>query len=198
MTVGWVKAYVIGMGRQFIAVVPAGLSENNEVKQLMGKLKRTVDARGQEMRWVPANHWHVTLQFLGDSPRGKQPLLEALQAWKPQVADISLRMHGLGAFPSNEEARVLWMGVQESQEFLSLQEHLAAHLSTAGFAMGDRDFKPHLTLARLRNTMNVADLVKLGGRKHFGDYPISECILFESVLQGNILKYTPIFRKSLV
>jgi hypothetical protein len=52
-------------------------------------------------------------------------------------------------------------------------------------------------LARLRNPQSVDDLVTLGGRKHFGDYQISELIVFESVLQGNILKYVPQLRRPL-
>lgn len=187
------------MGRQFIAVVPAGLNENAELKQLMGKLKRTMNDRGQEVRWTPSNLWHVTLQFLGDLPPALTPKLhELLAQWNPQSEGMVLRMQGLGAFPSPDEARVLWMGAAENQEFLRLQEDLAARLKAAGFTLGDREFRPHLTLARFRNTVNVSDLVKLGGRKHFGDYPIGELILFESVLQGNIIKYVPQLRKELV
>jgi len=187
------------LGRQFIAVVPRGLDKNSELKKLMGKLKRTLDQRERDVRWTPPALWHVTLQFLGDLTAAQKIDLHALLAeWRPDLSGITLRLHGLGAFPSPEEARVLWVGVQESQDFIGLQENLSALLLAAGFALGEREFKPHLTLARFRNTFNAGDLVQLGGRKHFGDYPLSELILFESVLQGNILKYMPQFRKMLV
>lgn len=184
------------MGRQFIAVVPAGLAQNQEVKKLMGKLKRTMEDRSQEARWVSPALWHVTLQFLGDVDSGRHDQLkEALNAWDPAVNGLCLRLQGLGAFPSPEESRVLWMGVQESQDFLDLQARLEQLLSDHGFAASEREFRPHLALARFRNTINAVDLIGLGGRKHFGDYPLSEFILFESVLQGNVLKYVPQFRK---
>lgn len=184
------------MARQFVAVVPTGLAQNPELKKLMGKLKRTMDQRGQEARWVPSGLWHITLHFLGDT-QNPEKLRQVLDEWQPQVDAVQLRLHGLGAFPSMDEARILWMGVQESQEFLSLQADLGERLKVAGFALSEREFKPHLTLARFRNIINATDLVQLGGRKHFGDYAIGELILFESVLQGNILKYMPQYRKSL-
>jgi 2'-5' RNA ligase len=162
----------------------------------MGKLKRTIDQREQVVRWVAADLWHVTLAFLGEfAPLAS--LREFLENWQPAVGGVTLRLQGLGAFPSVEEARVLWIGVRENQEFLDLQRDLQKRLVAAGFALGEREFNPHLTLARFRNTSNVNDLVKLGGRKHFGDYKVGELILFDSVLQGNILKYSPVFRKKL-
>ncbi len=180
------------VGRKFIAVVPAGLSENADLKQLIGKLKRTTSDRGQDVRWTPPDLWHVTLVFLGDvEDLGK--LTDWFLGWNPAVVgEISLRVHGLGAFPSVEEARVLWLGIGESQEFLNLQREAAAQ-----FSLSDHEFKPHLTLARFRNTRNAADLVKLGGRKHFGDYAVGELVLFDSVLQGNVLKYVPMLRKKI-
>jgi 2'-5' RNA ligase len=192
------------LGRKFIAAVPEGLNENSELKQLMGKLKRTIDQREQVVRWVAADLWHVTLAFLGEfapasleAEQASVSLREFLENWQPAVGGVTLRLQGLGAFPSVDEARVLWIGVQENQEFLDLQSDLQERLVTAGFALGEREFNPHLTLARFRNTSNVNDLVKLGGRKHFGDYKVGELILFDSVLQGNILKYSPVFRKKI-
>jgi 2'-5' RNA ligase len=192
------------LGRKFIAAVPEGLNENLELKQLMGKLKRTIAQREQVVRWVAADLWHVTLVFLGEfapaslaAEQASVSLREFLENWQPAVGGVTLRLQGLGAFPSVDEARVLWIGVQENQEFLDLQRDLQERLVAAGFALGEREFNPHLTLARFRNTSNVNDLVKLGGRKHFGDYKVGELILFDSVLQGNILKYSPVFRKKI-
>jgi 2'-5' RNA ligase len=182
------------LGKQFIAVVPNGLDKKAEMKQLLGKLKRTAEGRGQEARWTPSSLWHVTLQFLGEvKDSGK--VRKIMDEWTPPP--LELRLHGLGAFPSPDEGRVLWIGVQESQAFLDTQADLARRLADAGFRPDPREYKPHLTLARFRNLSNLSDLIQLGGRKHFGDYPIGEIVLFESVLQGNIIKYVPQYRKSL-
>jgi 2'-5' RNA ligase len=89
----------------------------------------------------------------------------------------------------------LWIGVQEDQAFLDLQTRLENQLLENGFEASDREFNPHLTVGRFRNSANLTDLVKLGGRKHFGDYPIRELVLFESVLVNHVHKYNPIARR---
>jgi 2'-5' RNA ligase len=184
------------MNRRFLAVVPEGLQDNASLKQLLVKLKRTARERGQEVRWVAPDLWHITLVFLGTAGGD---VAGALQGWQPPGLErVELRLHGVGAFPSVDEARVLWIGCQASQGFLNLQASLSERLAEAGIvAEGRREFNPHLTLGRFRNPFNAGSLVRLGGRKHIGDYRPRELILFESALQGGILKYIPVWRYGL-
>jgi 2'-5' RNA ligase len=163
---------------------------NHDLTTLLSKLKRTTREREVDLRWVAPSLWHITLAFLGEAAGS----LDFLEEWRPGAGETKLRLAGLGAFPSNDHARVLWLGVSASKEFLDLQASLAERLTAAGFVLEDRPYRPHLTLARFRNPMSAADLVELGGRKHFGDYPVAELVLFESVLQGNVVKYTPVRR----
>ena len=185
------------MARQFVAVVPEGLAENGELTRLLSKMKRTLRDRETPVRWVAPDLWHVTLHFLGEQPDGDERLRNLLASWAPKSSDLRLRLQGVGAFPEPEAARVLWVGVQASQEFLNLQVELGQRLREACFAFEEREFRPHLTLARFRNPISATDLIGLGGRKHFGDYPIGELVLFESFPQGNIIKYVPRFRQPL-
>lgn len=186
------------MGRYFIGITPRGLAENLELKQLVGKMKRTLADREREARWVPPEFRHITLAFLGSLDDGELDRAEGvLENWTPPSQDLTLEVHGIGAFPTPMQARVLWAGIQTNQDFLDLQSSLAAHLKLAGFKLEEREFQPHLTLARLRNPQSVADLVSLGGRKHFGSYPVEEAILFESVIQGKMTKYVPLLRRKL-
>lgn len=183
----------------FIALVPELLKENKDLKVLIGKMKRTLQDKDKVVRWTPPEMWHITVQFLG--PLGNQALTEvygALNSWEPPVKNLALKIQGVGAFPDPQDARVLWLGVQNSQELKQLQRHLSGHLNGLGIdVIDDRPFLPHLTVARLRNLQSVTDLVNLGGRKSFGEYLISEVILFESVLQNQMPKYIPVHRKKI-
>lgn len=184
------------MGRFFIAIVPQGLAANGQLKQLIGKMKRTLSERGREVRWTPPEMYHLTVQFMGELEEDRQKcLFDLLQEWKPDVQGLTLGVHGVGAFPAPEHARVLWLGVQANQELLNLQMSLSHKLLGAGFELEEREYQPHITLARLRNAQSVINLLNLGGRKKFGEYPIQEIILFESVLQGNMPKYIPRLRR---
>lgn len=185
--------------KQFLAVVPGGLDQNRELKHLLGKLKRTLADRGTVVRWNPPALWHITLKFLGEV--SNQPALpRALAAWRPVIGDLTFSLGGLGVFPTVEAARVLWVGVRASQGFLDLQADLDRHLREFGIeaeTQPDRPFRPHLTLARFRNPLGAADLVNLGGRRHFGDYRPTEVVLFESMIEGSMVKYAPRARFSL-
>lgn len=184
------------MQRQFIAVVPEGLTENHELKSLLGKLKRTVKDRDQQVRWVAPDLWHVTLRFLGELHGDSARLREWFMNAEFGTFDLTLRLQGLGAFPDVTAARVLWIGVAEDQALLDLQTKVSSMLDVEKFPPGEREFNPHLTIGRFRNPHHAGDLVALGGRKFFGDYKIKEVVLFESVLQGGIVKYSVVARRS--
>lgn len=184
----------------FIAVIPEGLQDNNELLRLFSKFKRTLDDKGKEVRWVPPELWHVTVQYLGELDTAqKQAVVNLLESWQPpeELQRIVLRLQGVGAFPSEFSARVLWLGVQKNQSLLNAQTFLHAKLQELGLGSDEVGFTPHLTLARFRNLFNVNSLTGLGGRKHFGDYPVREILFLDSVVQGNMKKYIPIYRKRL-
>jgi RNA 2',3'-cyclic 3'-phosphodiesterase len=184
----------------FIAVIPHGLQNNNELRRLFSKFKRTLDDKGKEVRWVATDLWHVTVQYLGDiSETQKKQVIELLETWEPppEWNNITLRLSGVGAFPSPFSARVLWLGIQKSQSLIDAQTTLQDALSLIGLGSDEKNFTPHLTLARFRNLFNATSLTQLGGRKHFGDYPVTELILFESVVENHMKKYIPIYRKKL-
>lgn len=184
----------------FIAVIPEGLQGNRELLRLFSKFKRTLDDKGKEVRWVPPDLWHVTVQYLGDLDAEQQKsVIDLLESWQPpqEMRNIELRLQGVGAFPSEFTSRVLWLGVQKNQSLLDAQTFLHDKLQELGLGSDEKGFTPHLTLARFRNLFNVTALTGLGGRKHFGDYAVREILLLDSVIQGNMKKYIPLYRKQL-
>ena len=185
--------------KYFVAVVPEALKDHSDLKVLVGKMKRTLKDREKEVRWSPPEMWHITLQFLGELNNEELTrVYSAINSWQPQIKELELKIQGVGAFPDPLDARVLWLGVQNSQELKKLQQGLKVHLNKHQIdTVEDRPFLPHLTLARLRNLQSVSDLVKLGGLKSFGEYKISDVILFESVIQGAMVKYVPVSRKKI-
>ncbi len=185
--------------KYFVAVVPEALKDNADLKVLVGKMKRTLKDREKEVRWSAPEMWHITVQFLGELTNEELArVYAAINSWMPQVKELELKIQGVGAFPDPQDARVMWLGVQNSQELKKLQQGLKTHLNVHKIeTVEDRPFVPHLTLARLRNLQSVSDLVQLGGRKSFGEYKISDVILFESVIQGAMVKYVPILRKKI-
>lgn len=105
-------------------------------------------------RAVRPEQWHLTLRFLGATDAAlRDALSESLSrasAHGELGRPFTLRFGGLGAFPTPQRARVLWLGaVEGAEEFASLAGHVERVVSAAGFAAERRAPSAHLTLARL-------------------------------------------------
>jgi 2'-5' RNA ligase len=127
------------MPRLFVAVdVPDAVREL--VAPLMNK------ERG--VRFVPREHLHLTLRFIGDYedvPR----LLEALA--KIEAPQFTLRAEGVGKFPERGPARVLWAGIQPVQEISALANLVDRTVVDCGAPPDERSYAPHLTIARIKD-----------------------------------------------
>ena len=112
-------------------------------------------------RWtVPANQ-HVTLKFLGWVDEGA---LDGVAGTLASVATShepsTISLAGLGAFPSERRARVLWVGLDDPAGLLAaLAQDLEASLVPLGFEAEKRAFTPHLTLARFKPPASIAGVL---------------------------------------
>jgi 2'-5' RNA ligase len=113
------------------------------------------------LRWTGRDAWHLTLAFLGEVTEPAcarlRPRLERAAARHPR---LSLSLGGAGAFPGAARARVLWTGVQ-GEPLGALAEDVAKGARRAGAPPAEegRRFRPHLTLARCREPVDVQPLV---------------------------------------
>jgi len=117
-------------------------------------------------RWTPPEQWHFTLRFVGEThPTRLRGLTEAIDGERPErTVPIALRLGELGAFPNPRRARVLWSGVDRGGEDLErLAELVERAARAAGFGPADRTFRPHLTLARLKEPASVRHVIDAVG-----------------------------------
>lgn len=185
--------------RYFIGIKPLGLETNEQLVRVFSKIKKTLNQWDEPVRFSSPALWHVTILFLGElSIAEADKVQRLLEQWHPP-AKTHLEFAGLGAFPSEEEARVIWVGVRKSQALIDLQASFERLLLEHGLyhASKTQSFVPHVTLARLRNSRNVKEITSLGRRTRFGKLMIEEVTLFESVLQGQMPKYVPKFSRPL-
>lgn len=96
---------------------------------------------------------HLTLRFFDELP--EERLGDVRAAAGAAAADLpcfDLELEGVGCFPPQGPAKVLWVGCGAGREALvALAEALSNALESRGFAGDTRPFSPHLTLARARN-----------------------------------------------
>ena len=128
-----------------------------ELDRLVQALK-AADTGG--LRPVRPEGIHLTLKFLGDVESERvDAVAEALSISAAQHSPFRLELGQAGAFPNLRRPRVLWVGVDGDMEALaSLQADVEGELENAGFARDNRDFHPHLTLARVRDGSRPASV----------------------------------------
>ena len=120
---------------------------------LQKELRRRVDIRKGDVKWVNPDITHLTLKFLGKIK--DEQVVEVCD----MTADVAgrhgkfeLDVRSVGCF-GGRSARVLWVGAGEDCEnLLQLHDDLEGQLERAGWPREGRKFAAHLTLCRIRNS----------------------------------------------
>ncbi len=103
------------------------------------------------VRWTSFYNLHITLEFLGNTDkRGLDNILSAVQktasAFKP--FDVWLDKIVLG--PNLNEPTMFWATIFIDQNIMKLKNLLDENMRTMGFNLDNREFNPHITLARAK------------------------------------------------
>ena len=109
--------------------------------------------------WVRPETQHLTLAFLGDQPDtlvGK--LTEPLGAAIGSVPRFEATLQGSGFFPNPRHARVGWVGLEPHDHFSALANAVRDVVTKNGVELDRADFKPHLTVMRIRDTWPPASI----------------------------------------
>jgi RNA 2',3'-cyclic 3'-phosphodiesterase len=103
------------------------------------------------VKWVEPDNLHWTLQFLGDltDVEMAEVCLRTVRA-AAKHEGFTLEANGVGAFPSIQRPRTLWLGAGEGAErMINLHESIEQSLESLGFRRENRKFVPHLTIGRV-------------------------------------------------
>jgi len=135
--------------KTFIAVT-ASDRVNRNVTNVVQRLAAT----GADYRWVAPENLHVTLNFAGNIIDTE--VLEFCSDIKSAVKDFSpfeMSLQGVGAFPTLEQPRTIWIGVDEGSEVLrSLYKKVEAVLSHWGVNKDRNEYVPHMTVGRIQRS----------------------------------------------
>lgn len=136
----------------------------DEIRDGLGRLIARLKSRQPDVKWVDPSSIHLTLKFLGNIAPGRvDEITEAISDAASGIPPFSLEIKDLGVFPGLNHVRVVWVGVEgETDKLLQLQKHLQTNLDILGFPPEERDFTPHLTLARVRDNSSPAERQELG------------------------------------
>lgn len=143
------------MIRTFIALkIPEEIIEN------IFNLIYSID-NNYKFNWEQKNKIHLTLKFLGDIKPAIVPQiineLDFLNDFNVQ----SLELKNFGMFFHKKEPKIFWAGLNTSKELIEVVDKIELTLEKFGIEKEKRPFKPHLTLLRIKNNLNIDFLYKL-------------------------------------
>jgi RNA 2',3'-cyclic 3'-phosphodiesterase len=108
------------------------------------------------VRWLNAEHVHLTLAFLGNvESEAAEKLRNKLQTI--HFGSFFLPLQGLGTFPGRGHPKILWAGVGRGHPHLfQLHKRVTDAALAAGLEPDLRPWHPHISLARCQNISRQA------------------------------------------
>ena len=167
--------------RLFIAIeLPSNIIDG--LRNVQEELKD----KSNKLSWAKPENIHLTLKFLGDTETGKiDSMVNILEGIAGKSFSFEISVKGVGTFPAAGNPRVIWVGIEENKDMLQLYNNIEEGLATLGVEKERRDFKPHLTLGRIKFLNDRAGL-KRGLEKVAGlnlaRFAVAGFALFKSTL----------------
>ena len=131
--------------RLFIALTPSP-----ELQRTVWDCFAPLRAHALPIKWVRAEHVHLTLKFLGEVDAGREAEMVTMLGSATQGARaITLAVRGAGAFPNPRKPRVVWAGVEPDPAIEILADSVERSFGPLGFPSEGQPFRPHLTVGRV-------------------------------------------------
>ncbi len=159
--------------------------ENPSILSAVTAVTSSLMGLGGDLKPVESENVHLTLKFLGNV---SQPKLEQVKSSLGRVGfrPFTMEIKGAGAFPRASRINVVWVGIGEGwSEIQKIYEQTERIFFELGFARENRNFTPHITIARVksgRNAREMAEFLERLSEKGFGTCKIDSVRLKQSML----------------
>lgn len=172
--------------RCFVAV-PLPEETRHQALEIQQVLRKKSSLKN--IRWTRPEGFHITLKFLGRVPLedvlyiAQQLSIVAQGCWPTQI-----QLDRLDFFPSLQRPRVLLWGTNRnsiSPELRAIHFHVQEALQLLGYEKEDRPFHPHVTLGRIKESVNpvpLGEIIKKLDASVNAEIPIKQFDLMESHL----------------
>jgi RNA 2',3'-cyclic 3'-phosphodiesterase len=131
-------------------------------------------------RWIDPDNYHLTLRFIGDVDGATaRDFTNALG--EIALSPFELKLNGLGSFGGNKP-RNIFVEIEPSPALDALQRANEHAARKAGLPPEGRNYKPHVTLARLRGARPdaVATYLERQGGVRAEPFTVSRFVLYSS------------------
>jgi RNA 2',3'-cyclic 3'-phosphodiesterase len=124
-----------------------GIDLDDGIRGKIARFLEGVSGFAPEARWVRPESLHITLKFVGEQ-KEEQVAAIGERLRRVQSGPIEIRMAGYGFFPTPKAPRVFWIGIHAAPALSALAKQIDDAVGELGIPREEREFSPHLTLAR--------------------------------------------------
>ena len=167
--------------RAFIGIEVSEAVRDASVR-LASELRKSVKGA----RWIPPTNLHLTLRFLGETDEKRlKGMSQELVTTGAECVAFQLKLQGLIALPNVRRPRVLCVAVTNPPHEIGWLHGAVEEIARKhGFPREERNFQPHLTVARFRKPEKELGPI-LSGLEHrvIGVVRVSDLVLFRSTLK---------------
>lgn len=166
-----------------------------EIKAELEKSAALLRRACKQGTFTRRENFHLTLAFLGQVPSQRVNEITGIMDACASPS-IPITIGHMGRF-KHREGDVLWRQIEADSGLFQLQSDLAAALRAQGFPLEEREYKPHLTLARRAVLKDGMKLFELSAQMPDLNYTAEHMTLMRSEPIGGQIRYTPLHRTSL-
>jgi 2'-5' RNA ligase len=169
------------------------LDLSNEVRSAISRFYETLRVEIPLAGWARSDGIHVTLKFIGEVQNERVAQIENALSAVNSPAPVEMNFRGAGFFPDERRPRVFWIGIDSTPNLSEIAAQIETQLEPLGIARESREFKPHLTLARISDSRGIEKLreaLRRNGPIDFGTIRTNEMHLFQSELGLGGARYT--------
>jgi RNA 2',3'-cyclic 3'-phosphodiesterase len=144
------------------------------------------------INWSAPANMHITTKFIGEWPQERLEELKSRLGAIPARPPIEVRIEKLGFFPNLGSPRVFWCGI-EAPGLAALAAETETTAAALGIEREARAFSPHLTLARIKERLNLQPLrngIAALPSVEFGQFRADGFFLYHSQLRPSGSVYT--------
>lgn len=174
--------------RLFIAI-----NLSNQVKNQVNEIQSKIKINSSQGKFVNKEHMHITIEFLGEIVKDKVDLIKKLMD-ELEYEPFTLKLNKVGYF-KRSVGNIYWIGIEKNDKLIKIHDDLHQGLKEEGFKLEDRDYKPHLTLARRVKLKDGFDIEILNNDLEIIETHINSVDLVKSEFVDGKLKYSIVYSK---